>query len=110
MVNKNQSALVETIHRLFYDKQGQMVVSALFGIALALIFRRVCKDNCIIYYAPTAKDVDNKVFKLEDTCYKYNAYAVKCDSKNENIFKTYDVNIKPDNQIIDYGLFSGFFS
>jgi hypothetical protein len=109
MVNKNQSTLAETIHRLFYDKTGQLIVSALFGLSLALIFRRVCKDNCIIYYAPNVKEIENKTFKLEDTCYKYNTYAVKCEDKTK-ILKTYDVNIKPENQIIDYGLFSGFFS
>jgi hypothetical protein len=108
MVNKNQSTLVQTIHRLFYDKTGQIVVSALFGLALALIFRRVCKDNCVVYYAPNIKDVENKTFKLEDVCYKYNAYAAKCGNM-QNVFKPYDVNITPDNQIIDYSLFSGFF-
>ncbi len=109
MVNKNQSTLAETIHRLFYDKTGQIVVSALFGLSLALIFRRVCKDNCVVYYAPNIKDVENKTFKLEDTCYKYNTYAVKCGN-NQNVFKQYDINTIPENQIIDYGLFSGFFS
>lgn len=108
MVKGDQSTIRMTIQRLFYEKEGQIVVSALFGLALALIFRRVCKDNCVIYYAPNTKDIENKVFKLEDTCYKYKPYAVKCNT-NEKIFKTYDVNTKPDNQIIDYGLFSKLF-
>ena len=106
---KDQSTTAVTIHRLFYEKEGQMVVSALFGLALALIFRRVCKGDCVIYYAPKVEDIDGKTFMLEDTCYKYKAYAVKCNN-TQKTYKSYDVNTKPDNEIIDYGLFSRIFS
>ena len=106
---KEQSTLTTTIHRLFYERDGQFVVSALFGLALALIFTRVCKDNCIIYHAPNMQEVEGKVFKLEDTCYTYKSYAVKCNDKDK-VLKAYNVNTKPENQIIDYGLFSGWFS
>jgi hypothetical protein len=108
MVKDNSSTSV-VISRLFYEKDGQMIVSAIFGLALALIFRRVCKDNCVVYFAPKINDIDGKMFKIEDTCYKYKPYTVKCN-KNENIYKTYDINTKPDNEIIDYGLFSRIFS
>jgi len=105
----NQSTLAITINRLFYQKDGQIVVSALFGLALALIFRRVCKDNCVIYYAPDIKEVDNKIFKLEDTCYKYKPHSVKCNNKDKTL-KVYNINTNPENQIIDQGLFSKIFS
>ena len=46
---KEMTGLRVTIDRLFYDSTGQIIVSALFGLALALLFRRICKDNCVIY-------------------------------------------------------------
>lgn len=106
---KDDSTLITTINRLFYEKNGQVVVSALFGLALALVFRRVCKDNCTVYFAPNIKDIDSKTFIVEDVCYKYKPYTVKCDDKKE-YFGTYGVNIKPDNEIFDYGLLSRIFS
>jgi hypothetical protein len=109
MVKKVESTLTTTIHRLFYEKEGQIVVSALFGLALALIFRRVCTGDCVLYFAPNVSDIQGKSFILEDTCYKYTPYAVKCDDK-QKIFKSYGINMQPENAIIDYGLFSKLFS
>jgi hypothetical protein len=109
MAIEEQSALTIAIHRLFYEKEGQIVVSALFGLALAIVFRRVCKDNCVIYFAPDVKEMKNKVFQIEDTCYKYKPYSVKCN-RNDKIYKSYSINDNPENKIIDYGIFSRFFT
>jgi hypothetical protein len=104
---KEKSTLATTVHRLFYEKEGQIVVSALFGLALALVFRRVCKDNCTLYFAPNVDEVQNKTFLLEDTCYQYTPYNVKCSPKDK-AYQSYDINDNPENKIIDYGLFSKF--
>lgn len=87
------SVLVE---KLFYNKSGQIVVSSIFGLALALIFNRTCKDGCIIYNAPHLEDVDNKIFKIEDNCYKYTTKVVKC---NDKPLSSYDYNSVPENLI-----------
>jgi hypothetical protein len=101
------SSLNVTIDRLYYNDVGQIIVSALFGLSLALIFRRVCNDNCVLYYAPDMNNVENKVFNLENTCYKYTPYAVKCE--NKEYILPYDVNKKPDNLIEEKGYLSKFF-
>lgn len=106
---KDNNLLTTTINRLFYEKEGQIVVSALFGLALALIFRRVCKNNCTVYFAPDLKDIENKSFIIEDICYKYKPYPVKCDNTKQ-IFESYDVNTNPDNKITDYGILSTLFN
>lgn len=106
---KDQSTLAITIHRLFYEKEGQMVVSALFGLALALIFRRVCKDNCTLYFAPNIEDIQDKTFRLEDQCYRYKAYTTKCDN-TQKVYQQYDVNMTPENKVEDSGLLSKLFS
>ena len=93
------------IDKLLYDSNGQMFVSAIFGLALALMFNRVCKDNCILFYAPRLDDIQGKKFKLEDTCHSYSPYTVQCDKK-QKIIKPYDINVHPDNVIEEKGFIS----
>lgn len=103
------SMINTTVDRLFYSYEGQLIVSALFGLALALIFRRVCKDNCTEYYAPFIKDIENKNFKIEDTCYEYKPYSVKCDN-SQKIYTSYNINTNPDNKIDEPGLIDKIFN
>ena len=105
---KNRGGLRVTIDRLFYDDIGQIIVSALFGLALALLFRRICKDNCVLYSAPDIKDIEGNIFNLEDTCYKYKSYPVKCNSIDKP-FGPYDINKIPDNLISIPGFFERTF-
>ena len=98
-----------TIDRLFYDETGQIIVSALFGLALALLFRRICKDNCVIYSSPDIQDIERNIFNLEITCYKYKSYQVKCNSIDKPL-EPYDINKTPDNIISIPGFFEKIFS
>jgi len=95
------------IDRLFYNSMGQLFISALFGISLALLFQRVCKDNCILYYAPRYDEIEGKIFKLEDTCYKYKIENVKC---NKDFIPQYTGSKKADNQIEEPSFFSKIFA
>ena len=88
------------IDKLFYTPHGQIIVSAIIGLGISLLFHRVCKDNCTAYYAPYIDEVKNEVFKLEDTCYKYTPYVVQCHDTKVPILNPYDVNEKPDNKIV----------
>jgi hypothetical protein len=84
------------IDRLFYNQYGQMIVSALFGLSLALIFSRVCKDNCTLYIAPNYDEISNRIFKLNDTCYKYKLVEATC---NNNALEANTENFKASNKI-----------
>jgi hypothetical protein len=95
------------IDRLFYTNFGQIMISALFGISLALIFNRVCKDNCIIYFAPKHDDINDKVFKLDDTCYKYSTINVPC---NDKAIEPYDGHSIASNQIKEEGIIDKLFA
>ena len=106
---KEMTGLRVTIDRLFYDNTGQIIVSALFGLALALLFRRICKDNCVIYSAPEIKDIEENIFNLEDTFYKYKSYPVKCNDKDKPL-EPYDINKTPDNIISIPGFLEKVFS
>ena len=92
--------LKSVVDRLFYEKNGQILVSAIFGLAIALMFHRVCKDNCIVFYAPHINEITDREFNLEGTCYKYKPYNVKCNS-NDKIIDSYNINTKPDNKLED---------
>lgn len=65
--------------KLFHTQHGSFMVCALFGLALAFMFQRVCKGNdCVVIEAPPPREVSNSVYKLEDTCYTYKAKPVSC--------------------------------
>ncbi len=101
--------LKEILNRLLYTSLGQMFISALFGLSIALLFKRVCKDNCVIYIAPRKEEIEGKLFKLEDTCYKYKSVQVKCNEKDKPVM-FYDGYEKPDNQLEEPGFLSKVFS
>jgi hypothetical protein len=72
--------------RLFYQPTGQMFVSALFGVALALTFQKVCKDRkCIMIQAPDIKQMTSKVYDFQGECYRYKTQSVKCPTDNTPI-------------------------
>jgi len=87
-----------SVDKLLYTSFGQMLVSAIFGLALALMFHRVCKNGCVLYLAPHLDEIKGQVFKLEDTCYTYKPHIVNCAKKND-ILNPYNVNTKPVNKI-----------
>jgi hypothetical protein len=70
--------------RLFYTDNGQIFISALFGIALALIFQKVCKDKkCIVISAPATEEVT----QFEGECFKYKPYGISCPEDEKNVVK-----------------------
>lgn len=86
------------MERLLYTPIGQLVISTIFGLALGLMFKRVCKDNCTKYFAPYVDEVKGRTFKLEDTCYQYAPYLVDCNT-GKDVLEPYNVNTTPDNKI-----------
>lgn len=87
------------INKMFYSAPGQLIISAIFGLAIALLFKRVCKDNCTMYNAPYTDEIEGNIFKLEDTCYQYMAYMVDCNTNTKPPLTPYDINEKPVNKI-----------
>ena len=94
-------------NKLFYDPTGQILISAIFGLALSFMFVRVCKDNCIVYYAPNVEDIQDKVFKIDETCYVYKSIPTKC---NEKPLENYNINIKPENLLKSENISNKLFS
>jgi len=66
--------------RLLYTPIGKILISIVLGIGLATLFRKVCNDkNCIVYNGPVIQDIDNKVYKHGDKCYRYSFVSDTCN-------------------------------
>jgi hypothetical protein len=64
------------------DRFGSIVISVILGLGLAAIFRRVCTgDSCVVVKAPSSKDIDENVFKIDSSCYKYTPNLIPCPLK-----------------------------
>jgi hypothetical protein len=68
------------------SKTGKYITSMLLGFGLATFFREVCKgENCNVFYAPPLTEVENKIFKHDNKCYKYNLVSIKCSKDKKNV-------------------------
>ena len=65
--------------RIMHDRFGGILVSVILGLGLAAMFRRVCTgDGCLVVKAPSAKEIDDYVYRIENSCYKYTPNVVPC--------------------------------
>lgn len=69
------------IQRLLNTQIGRFFISALLGLGLASLFSKVCNDkNCLVFNGPIISEIDNKIYKHGEKCYKYSINPDKCDS------------------------------
>ena len=81
MMGNNSKKISHITERLFHTNTGCTIISALFGVALAFMFQRVCKGSqCLIVKSPPPADIDDYVFQNGDVCYEYKPKIVECDS------------------------------
>ena len=65
--------------KFVHTETGKYIMSILLGLGLASLFRTVCKEkNCLIFHAPPLEKIQDKIFKNNDKCVKYNAVTTKC--------------------------------
>jgi hypothetical protein len=71
--------------KFVHTQTGKYIMSVLLGFGLASLFRAVCKGkNCNVFHAPPLEDIDGKIYKHDNKCYKYTMNPSKCD-KNKKI-------------------------
>lgn len=74
-----------SILNILDTKKGQILISIILGLGLASIFRRVCNDgNCLVIEGPPLEEVENKIFKQDNKCYKYKAQSTNCKNNIKN--------------------------
>jgi hypothetical protein len=70
------------LNKFFESNTGKYLLSIILGLGLASLFRSVCKGkNCLIYKAPPLEEINNKIYKHDDKCYKFNPVSVKCNTE-----------------------------
>ena len=75
--------------RFLYTDVGRNIISVLLGIGLASLFQKVCKDkSCLVFTGPIISDVDGKIIKHGEKCFKYDISSVTCDSSKRIIETT----------------------
>jgi len=72
--------------RLLYTDLGHIFISIILGLGLATLFRKVCTDkNCIRFNGPIISDLEGKIYKHGDKCYKYITKTDKCDTTKRQV-------------------------
>ena len=72
------------ISRFIHTENGKILMSILLGFGLASLFRTICKDrNCIIFHAVDLDKIKDKIYKVDNKCYKYNMKSARCDSNKK---------------------------
>jgi len=73
------------ITQLFNSNIGRIIISIIWGLGLAALFRRVCKGrNCLIIKGPNPVEVSKSIYEYNGKCYKYSTHNVSC-KKSDNI-------------------------
>lgn len=81
------------LSKFLKTQTGKYIISILLGFGLATFFRKVCKgDNCVVFYAPSLDEIENKIFKQDGKCYQYNLVSTKCDSNKRSVIMEHKNN------------------
>jgi hypothetical protein len=72
--------------RLLYTDLGRIFMSIILGLGLATLFRKVCTDkNCLMFNGPIISDLEGKIYKHGDKCFKYSSHSDKCDTTKKQV-------------------------
>lgn len=72
------------LERFVQTETGKILMSIILGVGLASIFKASCKDkNCILMKAPALDQLNDKVYKVDNKCYKFKPTQTKCNTSKE---------------------------
>ena len=64
---------------LFESKIASIILSIIWGLGLASLFKKVCHDrNCIVYRAPDPVLFVDQTYKYDNSCYKFDTELSRC--------------------------------
>jgi len=74
------------IQQLLEQRPGQIILSVILGMGLAIIFSRACIGrNCIIVRGPNPAVIDNKIYQFNNECYKFTPNSVSCEKNSKKL-------------------------
>lgn len=72
--------------KIIKSREGIIMISILWGLALATLFQKVCKGRgCIIFNAPDIDQMKNNTFIHDNKCYKFKHETIECSGNNNFI-------------------------
>jgi len=72
--------------RLLYTELGRIFMSIILGLGVATLFRKVCTDkSCLQFNGPIISDLEGKIYKHGDKCFKYSSNTDKCDTTKRQV-------------------------
>lgn len=78
------------IQKIINSNSGKYIISILLGLGLSTLFRNACNDRkCIVFKAVTPENVRDKIFRIDNNCYKYTERQVKCQNNNNTTELTF---------------------
>lgn len=70
------------LDKFVHSQTGKIIMSIILGIGLATFFRAVCKGKrCRVISAPPAEELDDKIYKFNEKCYKMEKNPISCGNK-----------------------------
>jgi hypothetical protein len=65
---------------------AKYILSILFGLGLASLFRKVCSErSCLSFKGAKLSDIDRKVFQFNNKCYSFESATSSCDTKKKQV-------------------------
>jgi len=72
--------------KLLNSEVGIIIISILLGFGLATLFRKVCnKRNCLVFEAPSFKELEETTYKFDDKCYKFKPKSSICTKNKKTV-------------------------
>lgn len=72
------------LERFVQTEAGRILMSIVLGVGLASLFKASCKGrNCVIMQAPSLEQLKDKIYKIDDKCYKFKSTQTKCNTSKE---------------------------
>ena len=70
------------MNKLFRSKEGKMILSVVWGLGLATLFKKICINDCVIVKAVNPNEIKDKTFKVKDKdstrCVKFTPRYTSC--------------------------------
>ncbi len=70
---------MEKIVNLTKSKTGRILISVIWGFALAAIFKFTCEGrDCIVFTAPNVKELSENIYYHNNECYTFTTETTTC--------------------------------
>jgi hypothetical protein len=72
------------LSKFVHSETGRTIMSIILGLGLATFFRKMCSGkNCIVSKAPPLEEIEDKIYKFDDKCYKLEKNAENCNKSKK---------------------------